>query len=429
MFVGSFIRHLKYSFREMESSNLGQQLPIELVSHLIAIFFGGKAFEWNNKEVIQVLVPYFARLGYDPYKMALSSGLCVMDYISKITSYVPCHKTINKAAKIGNYEILCHLITIKTRDVHDNHYSFLRKLEKRLCLLAYHGHLETLKRCCQLIQKLPEKIYKEITHNAALCGHIEILDWLLKNVFLCSTEAYCGAMGSENYDQVMEWLLKNMCGWNEHCVIKAALEYGNAQGLEYFINKFMKNDKCTDAYWEPYILEAHEECFEYLVTLMQGPFNVDILIVAMEWGYVGALTLIWDKDVELHNNNRNSGIFGIFSLICKGWICRMPVDPLRWLKDHGYGFYLGSVQWAIKGEDPDIDVVKFLVEEYGFAVDTGNACRNAVKCVNLPILTYLLEKGYPINCTECLQIAFEHARLSPDDGNVNEMLMWLQINQ
>jgi hypothetical protein len=413
----------------MESSIPKQQLPSELVTQFIAIFLGEEAFELN-KEIAQSLTLHFVSLGCDPYVMALSSGLCVLDYISKITPYVPRCDTIDQAAMIGNCDVLCHLITIKTRDIYDNHASFLRKLKRRLYILALHGHLETLKRCCKLIKISPneKEICGKITCYAALGGHIEILDWLQKSKLLCDTEAACGAMGSENYDQVMDWVVKNRCCWDTPVIIKAATRYQNCKGLKFYIERFAKY-KFSDTFLEQCILlHTNQECFEYLVTLMQDPSREDIIIAAMGNGYLGALNMIWNNEFEL-NNDGNSRIFNIFRTICKREIIYMSIDTLRWLKNHGYDFDLRSVKWAIKGWYPDIEVVKFLIEECGLEVDTGNTCRNAVKIANFQILAYLLEKGYPMNYNECLQVAEENVTLLSDDEDAKEMFRWLRVNQ
>lgn len=411
--------------KEMESPSLNQPLPIELIAQSIAIFFGGDAFKWNNKEVVQSLVSHFTSLGYDPYMMALSSDLNVLNHISKITAYVPCYETINQAAIIGNYEVLCHLITIKTRGIHDNNASFLRKLKRRLYLLAYHGHLETLKKCCRLIQELSQEICEEITYNAALSGHIEILDWLLKNRFFCATEAYCASMGSQNYDQIMAWLIKNNCGYSIHSVIKAAVEYNNSEGLKSFIENCMKGNKYTDTFWEQYIYKANQECFEYITTLMQGPFDEAIIVIAIRHGYLGTLDVIWKKEFEMINN----GVFDVFDLMCKREIGYTSVDTLRWFKDHGYEFDLRSVKWAIRGISSNIEVIKFLIEVHHISQLDEKACQNAVKWSQLEILQYLFEKRCPINHTKCLQIAMEKVMTSPDNEAAHEVLKWLQTRQ
>lgn len=418
----------------METSGLVKLalLPIELVQ-LIALFVGFDAFKWNNKAVIQGLVQSYEFRGYyDPYVLALSTeNLCVIKYVSEITSCVPSPIAINNAATFGDYDLLCLIIKISVSGMADEKASFLLELESHLPLLAYHGHLETLKKCYQLIPAISEETCKDINQEAALGGQIEILDWLVENNLLVMTDVYCGIAGCDNANEakVSGWVnnlglkyQKNDVDYKS--IIISAINYDNQECLKTFIGGLSQFDDLNHLYDYIMIATYHQSCFEYLVTLLQNPADQWIISIAMEKGYLSTLDFIWEKE----SNHELSDIFTEFDIMCKSRIHSTPVKTLRWLKEHGYEFDIRSVKWSIKGGYQNIKVVKFLVEESDFEVDIGGACRNAVICGNLDILSYLFEKGYHLDREKCLQIAVEKVEASPSDEDAKKMLTWLQSN-
>ncbi len=280
---------------------------------------------------------------------------------------------------------------------------------------ALYGHLALLQISC------PHNKSALVCADAALGGHLEILQWLRANDYPWA-ENTCSSAAEGGHLEILKWARTNGCRWNYVTCLFAA-EYGHldiliwarsgasgeicdwnenvcelaAENGHFEVLKWARANGCP-IYEEIYENAANGGNLEILQWLRDPMVALEMSDVVHEWPSGICDWAIMDSsrrktDAEIITMikyiRREGGVWD--EETCDVAMESGRIEVLRWLLDNGCPYYRDITHNACYFSN--IKMIQWLLERFPESPLNDNACMAAVQGGQLHVLQWLVNQG------------------------------------